>query len=378
MDADNGAMVSVNKSPMLIGSRGIQITTHDELWRFAQAVCKTEFVPPSFRNDAGSTMVALEYAMELGLPMLQGLQNIMVVNGRPSIWGDLGLAMIESSGLMEDFFEDFEGTPFEDSYKAICISKRKSRSRPTITEFSVLDAKVAKLWGKSGPWSTNPKRMLQMRARWFNHRDGYADVLRGLYSREEMEDSLMLERTPEGYELPKEAQLPPAITTQLAPPPQHPTLAQIKELQELMGAVLPKEQHSLELRKYISRLAEGYLTQKYLQSELTIDEWETLTAIFRAQLQTRVEQDVPKPPPPQEESPETPLEPLIPYPYTDGGEADQDHLRTIAWQVDDTAKLDVEQTISRLGGKPMLKAQYETMRDYLIKRLNLSGGISHG
>ncbi len=46
-----------------------------------------------------------------------------------------------------------------------------------MTEFSVGDAVVAKLWGKRGyngkdtPWITNPKRMLKMRARGFGLRD---------------------------------------------------------------------------------------------------------------------------------------------------------------------------------------------------------------
>lgn len=288
------------RSPVSIGSRGIQITTHEELWRFAQHVCKTEFVPKEFRGDPGSTMVAMEYALELGLPMLQGLQNIMVVNGRPSIWGDLGLAMVEASGLQEDFFEDFEGTPYEDSFRAICISKRRGRTRPTIWQYSVLDAKVAKLWGKKGrdnqdtPWTTNPKRMLQMRARWFVLRNAYADVLRGLYGREEMEDALLLQQTPEGYSLPTEERLPPQIVTdQLAGPPKRATANEIKELINLMiSAGVPKDNTSLELRRMFPELAEGRLTQKYLQETLTLEQCDEAREMYTERLKEHVENDV--------------------------------------------------------------------------------------
>lgn len=282
------------RQPMAIGARGIQITTHDELYRFATAVCKSDFCPGHFRNDAGSTMVALEYSLELGIPMLQGLQNIYVINGKATIYGDLMLALVESSGVQEDFFEDFEGTAYDDDYKAICISKRRGRSRPTISQFSVQDAKVAKLWNKSGPWSTNPKRMLQMRARAFCLRDTYADVLRGLYSREEAEDAIDLLSGPQGYAVASEkSMLPPEIAKQLEPPPRQPTLVEIKELQELMlQAGVPKDRLSLEFRRQYDHLAEGRLTQKYLQENLTLDQYQELRDYYAQQLKQIVERDV--------------------------------------------------------------------------------------
>ncbi len=47
--------------------------------------------------------------------------------------------------------------------------------------------------------------MLKMRARAFCLRDAFADVLRGLQVREELEDTPRLEHTaPEGYTLPTE------------------------------------------------------------------------------------------------------------------------------------------------------------------------------
>src|SRR6185295_12780043 len=50
------------------------------------------------------------------------------------------------------------------------------------------DAKTANLWGKAGPWTQYPKRMLQMRARGFGCRDCFPDLLRGIIIKEEAED----------------------------------------------------------------------------------------------------------------------------------------------------------------------------------------------
>jgi hypothetical protein len=89
---------------------------------------------------------------------MQSIQNIAVIGSRPTVWGDAMLALVLAHPDCEDVVECAEnGT-------AVCTVKRRGRS-PVIRRFSTGDAKTAQLWGKSGPWSTYPDRMLQMRAR---------------------------------------------------------------------------------------------------------------------------------------------------------------------------------------------------------------------
>jgi hypothetical protein len=54
--------------------------------------------------------------------------------------------------------------------------------------FSRADAENAKLWGKPGPWSQYPKKMLEWRAFGFAARKAYADRLRGIILAEEAQD----------------------------------------------------------------------------------------------------------------------------------------------------------------------------------------------
>jgi hypothetical protein len=84
---------------------------------------------------------------------------------------------------VEEFFEG-EGTP---NPVAVCIAHRRGR-KPVTAKFSVEDAKRAGLWNKQGPWTSYPKRMLQMRARGFALRDAFPDALKGLITTEEAED----------------------------------------------------------------------------------------------------------------------------------------------------------------------------------------------
>ena len=55
-------------------------------------------------------------------------------------------------------------------------------------EFSVNDAKQARLWGKQGPWTQYTERMMQHRARGNCIRDAFPDVIKGLITAEEAQD----------------------------------------------------------------------------------------------------------------------------------------------------------------------------------------------
>ena len=116
---------------------------------------------------------------------MQSMQNIAVINGRPSVWGDALLGLVKASPVCDDVVETLEGEG--DRMTAICVAKRKGKS-PVEARFSVQDAIGADLWSKPGPWKQYPKRMLQMRARGFALRDAFPDVLRGLITAEEAAD----------------------------------------------------------------------------------------------------------------------------------------------------------------------------------------------
>ena len=166
-------------------STAIQITSFDQLQRFAQIASKSGMVPTQYVNKPDAVFIAVQMGSELGLAPLQSLQNIAVINGRPSIWGDALLGLVKASAVCDDVIESIEGDG--DNMVAICVAKRKGKS-PVTSRFSIQDAKSAGLWGKTGPWKQYPSRMLQMRARGFALRDAFPDVLRGLITAEEAQD----------------------------------------------------------------------------------------------------------------------------------------------------------------------------------------------
>jgi len=147
------------------------------------------------RGEAQATMAIMK-GMETGIPPMQALENITIINGRSCIWGDLVPALLWSNGF--DIDEHFENEDDDEKLVAICTVTRPNGKKIT-RKFSAADAKEAKLLGKGGPWTSFRKRMHQMRARGFASRDGAADVLKGLYIREEIEDgpqNATLDRAP--------------------------------------------------------------------------------------------------------------------------------------------------------------------------------------
>ena len=146
------------------------------------------------------SLIAMQYGAEIGMSPMQSLQSLAVINGKPTLYGDALPALVHASGLMEDYQEYFEGTG--DNLTAVCKAKRKGMATPIVGTFSMADAKKAGLIGKSGPWSSYPSRMLQVRARAFCFRDGFADCLRGLAIREEVEDYSVVPSPPTPFVLP--------------------------------------------------------------------------------------------------------------------------------------------------------------------------------
>lgn len=166
--------------------RGFAPVTIAEAIQFSEMLAKSAMVPKAYQGKPEDIMVAVQWGYEIGLAPLQALQNISVINGKPSVYGDAAMALVQASAVCDgvDEYIENDDTP---NQVAVCVAKRKGRN-PVIARFSVEDAKRAGLWGKQGPWQAYPNRMLQMRARGFALRDAFPDVLKGLITAEEAQD----------------------------------------------------------------------------------------------------------------------------------------------------------------------------------------------
>jgi hypothetical protein len=169
-------------------------------WRLGNAIFTAGMGPKGMTGE--QITIAIVHGLEVGLTPMAAVQSIAVVNGRPTIWGDGAIGLVRGSGKLESIKETITGEG--DKMVATCTVKRKGEE-PVSYSFSAAEAKTAGLWGKD-IWGKYPKRMLAMRARAYVLRDTFADVLRGLAIREEVQDYDMKDVTPEPPKPPK----PPA------------------------------------------------------------------------------------------------------------------------------------------------------------------------
>lgn len=181
--------------------------TIDEVWRFSQLLANSGLTPKGIDTPEKVTVQIL-MGFDLGLKPMQSVQNINVINGKPSIGGDLALAILMTSGQLVDHDEWIEGEG--DQRVGVCRVERKGM-KPIERRFSVEEAKRAGLWQtepmirksywdkntkqrvqsrfeepNDSPWYKYQPRMLCMRARGFAFRDRFSDVLKGMHLTEEM------------------------------------------------------------------------------------------------------------------------------------------------------------------------------------------------
>ena len=171
-------------------SKSVTLTPQNmtEAMDFAKMLAQSGMVPTNFKGKPQDCLVAMQWGFEVGLQPMQALQNIAVINGKPSIWGDAALALVRSHPDCKGVNEKIEGEG--DQMRAVCTVKRAhgDEIEETVRTFSVANAKTARLWGKQGPWTNYPERMLGARARGFALRDAFPDALKGIITREEAED----------------------------------------------------------------------------------------------------------------------------------------------------------------------------------------------
>jgi hypothetical protein len=190
-----------------------------EAMEFSKILATSNMVPAAYKGKPQDILVAIGWGYEVGLQPMQALQNIAVINGKPSVYGDAALALVKADSRCAGVKEWIEGEG--DDMTAHCLVKRRYNEdmEETVATFSVMDAKQARLWGKQGPWQQYPKRMLAMRARGFAIRDAFPDAMKGMITAEEAQDYPTAPRDVTPKANPLDNIKPPVEAVQEAPAP---------------------------------------------------------------------------------------------------------------------------------------------------------------
>ena len=163
-----------------------------EAMKLADLIANSDLAPKDYKGKPGNVLIAVQLGQEIGLSPMSAIQSIAVINGKPSLYGDVGKALLLSKGFI---IEESDIKTIKEQGFATCKITRLGHP-VCVRTFGIDNAKTAKLWGKEGPWTTNPERQMAWRAFWFAARDIAADVLKGLMGAEEVADYIENDITP--------------------------------------------------------------------------------------------------------------------------------------------------------------------------------------
>ena len=153
--------------------------------KVADILSKATMLPAAYVGNPNNIIVAMLRGQGLGLDPIQAMEGIAMIHGKATLYGDHFLGIIIAAPGYEGHKEMTFGE-IQEARGATCVFYRGGREyRATYT---VDDANRAKLWSKGGAWTSHPFRMLQLKARAFAGRDGFADALRGILIREIAEE----------------------------------------------------------------------------------------------------------------------------------------------------------------------------------------------
>ncbi len=178
----------------------LQSASLNALYRAATLLTKSGILPKAYSTPE-QTCAGMLYALELGLPPITSLRNIAVINGMPSVWGELPLAMVRNSGKLEyikEYLLDKTGNVICMANKnltaeieaAVCVVKRKGEEE---REFFYTSLDAAKNPNANNPnnniWKSYRSIMMKRKARGLAIKDVFGDVITGMSIAEYDNDS---------------------------------------------------------------------------------------------------------------------------------------------------------------------------------------------
>lgn len=159
-------------------------------YQMAKALASSTIVPRDYQNNPSNCLIAIEQAQRLGVSPMMVMQNLYVIQGRPSWSSKFLIAAINNSGkfdmeLQFDEKNDADGKP----YSCLCWTQRNGR-RVDGMEVNMDMAKAEGWLSKNGSkWRTMPKLMLRYRAASFFSSLNCPELTLGLYTQEEAMDT---------------------------------------------------------------------------------------------------------------------------------------------------------------------------------------------
>ena len=157
--------------------------------QMAKALSSSTIVPQTFQRNEANCLIAIEQAQRLHVSPLMVMQNLNVIQGRPSWSSKFLIAAINNSGKFDTELQ-FEERKDKDGKPFSCTAWVMKNGRKVEGMTVDMDMARAEGWlGKNGSkWKTMPQLMLRYRAASFFSSLNCPELTMGLYTKEEIID----------------------------------------------------------------------------------------------------------------------------------------------------------------------------------------------
>jgi Rps23 Pro-64 3,4-dihydroxylase Tpa1-like proline 4-hydroxylase len=158
--------------------------------KLADRYSRSDMVPQNYKGKPENCFVALELASRMDVSPVLVMQNLYIVQGKPSWAGQACKALIDGSGKFRESEYIMTGS-LSDGTRGCYLQAVNTRTGKLI-KGSEITLKMAQDEGwstKAGSkWKTMPEQMLKYRAAAFFARTECPEVLMGFQTAEEVED----------------------------------------------------------------------------------------------------------------------------------------------------------------------------------------------
>jgi hypothetical protein len=163
--------------------------------RVAQALANSTIIPQAYQNNIPNTLVALEMASRTGTSPLMVMQNLHVIQGKPSWGSPFIISMLNSCGRFSPVrYLTPKGVPVTDRTKYWCRAIATERETGEQLEGPTITWQMAQDEGwvdkKGSKWQTMPELMFRYRAAAFFGRLYAPELLIGLLTSDEIRDTV--------------------------------------------------------------------------------------------------------------------------------------------------------------------------------------------
>ena len=151
----------------------------------AKYLAQSNLMPGGLKTPA-QVLVALQMGHELGLSPMVAVNNIAVINGRPSLSSSIMDAIVMNRPDYAGRSIKFDG---QGDTRSCTVTVRRKIGENVETYEGYFDMKMAKQAGllEKDNWKHYPDRMLKARASSYADRDAWPDALSGMMSSDEAE-----------------------------------------------------------------------------------------------------------------------------------------------------------------------------------------------